>query len=163
MHGDETFVKQRALALWQEAHELHRRGNLRRAIDLYRRSIEIYPTAEAHTCRGWALSVLGQFDEAIEECKRAIAIDPDFGNPYNDIGSYLVVQGRLEEAIPWLEKAKAAPSYEPRHMAFMNLGRVYAAKKMYLRAIREFEAALALKPGDATCEAVLRELRGSLN
>jgi len=26
-------------------------------------------------------------EEATAECLRAIEIDPDFGNPYNDIGS----------------------------------------------------------------------------
>ncbi|PYT19246.1 MAG: hypothetical protein DMG58_36765, partial [Acidobacteria bacterium] len=32
-----------------------------------------------HTFRGWALSYLGRQDEATEECKQAIELDPDFG------------------------------------------------------------------------------------
>ena len=31
---------------------------------------------------------------------------PTFGNPYNDIGAYLIAKGELDEAIEWLEKAK---------------------------------------------------------
>jgi len=54
-------------------------------------------------------------DEAIAECKRAIEVDPEFGNPYNDIGSYLIALGRHDEAIPWLEQAIVAPRYDPRH------------------------------------------------
>jgi Flp pilus assembly protein TadD len=41
-------------------------------------------------------------EEAIAECHRAIEIDPDFGNPYNDIGAYLIERGDLRGAIPWL-------------------------------------------------------------
>jgi hypothetical protein len=34
-------------------------------------------------------------DEATDECRRAIEIDPEFGgNPSNDIGFYLTQQGQ---------------------------------------------------------------------
>ncbi|NIO09761.1 MAG: tetratricopeptide repeat protein, partial [Deltaproteobacteria bacterium] len=46
-----------------------------------------FPTAEAYTFLGWTYSFMGQLNEAIEECQRAITLDPDFGNPYNDIGA----------------------------------------------------------------------------
>jgi len=35
----------------------------------------------------------GKLEDAIAECQRAIKIDPDFGNPYNDIGAYMIEQG----------------------------------------------------------------------
>jgi Tfp pilus assembly protein PilF len=62
-----------------------------------------------------------------------------------------------------LEKAKQAPRYEPRHFPFMNLGRVYAAKGMVLRAIEEFEGALRIQPDEPFCQRALDELRGMLN
>jgi hypothetical protein len=36
---------------------------------------------------------MGLTDDAITECHHAIEVDPDFGNPYNDIGAYLIEQG----------------------------------------------------------------------
>jgi Tfp pilus assembly protein PilF len=93
-----------------------------RAIELYRQSIELYPTAEAHTFLGWAMSFQGHLTEATEECLRAIEIDSEFGNPYNDIGVYLMQQDKLDESISWLEKAKQAKRYEPRQFPFLNLG-----------------------------------------
>jgi Tfp pilus assembly protein PilF len=54
----------------------------------------------------------------------AIEVDPTFGNPYNDIGAYYIGKGELDEAVQWLEKAKRAPRYEPRHFPYMNLGRL---------------------------------------
>ena len=95
------------------------------AIDFYRKSIAVLATAEAHTYLGWAYSFAGRLDDAIEECLLAIAVDPDFGNPYNDIGSYMMAKGDLDGAIPWLQKALLAPRYESYCFPHFNLGRVY--------------------------------------
>ncbi len=108
---------------------------------MYRASIQVHPTAEAHTYLGWTYSILGRHQDAIEECHRAIAVDPDFGNPYNDIGAYLLELGRWEEALPWFEKAKAAPRYEARVYPYVNqgralekLGRAWEALEAYRQA-----------------------------
>jgi hypothetical protein len=53
-------------------------------------------------------------EEGTEECLRAIAIDPEFGNPYNDIGVYLMQRDKLDESIPWFEKAKQAKRFTER-------------------------------------------------
>jgi Tfp pilus assembly protein PilF len=158
--------KVRAIALWQEGYQAQMNGDLERAVELYTKSIELSPTAEAYTFRGWAYRYMGRIDDALTECHKAIEVDPDFGNPYNDIGAYLMAKHQFDEAIGWLEKAKQAPRYEPRHFPFMNLGRVYAAKGMFLRAIEEFEGALQFQPDDpddSFCRQALAELRGMLN
>lgn len=155
----DSEARTRALELWNEAMRFHMNHELERAVELYTKSIEVFPTAEAYTFRGWAFEGMGRIDDAIAECHRAIEVDPAFGNPYNDIGAYLIAKDELDEAIPWLEKAKLAP----RHYPFMNLGRIYAAKGMVKRAIDEFEGALAFAPGEPTCEAALAQLRAILN
>lgn len=160
---DDLALRQRALELWNQGVEHHMRGDFDGAIALYSRSMEVCPTAEAYTFRGWAYNFLGRVDDAIRECKKAIEVDPGFGNPYNDIGAYLIAKGKLDEAVQWLEQAKQAPRYEPRHFPYMNAGRLYAAKGMMQQAIREFERALELQPGEPTCEAFLARLRAMLN
>lgn len=124
-------------------------GDLDESIRLYRESIAVCPTADAHTYLGWAYSFQGRIDDAIAECEIAIKLDPEFGNPYNDIGVYLMQQEKFDEAIPWLERAKAAKRYEPRHFPYLNLGRVYAAKGMMIKAQEEFREALRLHPDDS--------------
>lgn len=161
--SDATDPAEAAFELWEEAQKYHLGGDLERAIDLYDRSIEIHPTAEAHTFRGWAYSFMGRIDEAIEECHRAIDVDPTFGNPYNDIGSYLMKLGRLDEAPPWFEKAKRADRYEPRHFPYMNLARLYASKGQIARAIDELEGALAHAPGEPSCQMLHSQLSRMLN
>src|SRR5881628_4121095 len=119
---EERPTLRRATELWREADRYQIEGELDRAIELYQHSIEVYPTAEAHTFLGWAMSFQGRLAEATQECLRAIEIDSEFGNPYNDIGVYLMHQDKLDESISWLEKAKLAKRYEPRQFPFLTLG-----------------------------------------
>lgn len=161
--SDHSFVLRRATALIGEGREHQRRGHLARAIELYGKSLAVYPTAEAYTYRAWARAQGHDYDEAIVDCHAAIAVDPTLGNPYNDIGSYLVKLGRTSEAIGWLERAKHAARYETRHFPYMNLGRVYAVRGQLHRAIAEFEEAERLCPNDASCARVLAALRAALN
>jgi Tfp pilus assembly protein PilF len=160
-HDDDRVTK--AQELFQQAYELQVARKYEGAIRLYKQSIEIYPTAEAHTFLGWTYSFQGRLDEAIEECRRAIEVDPDFGNPYNDIGVYLMQRGRYDEALPWLEKAKQAPRYEPRHFPYLNTGRIYFAQGQWLKAIKEFEKAVEIMPNDPEARKALAELRARLN
>src|SRR5262249_18815896 len=97
--------KRQARGLFKKAHESQMQGELSEAASLYKESIKAYPTAEAHTFLGWTYSFQGLTDEAIEECLLAIEVDPDFGNPYNDIGAYLIEKGEMIGAIEWLKRA----------------------------------------------------------
>jgi len=137
-------------------------GELEEAIRLYKKSISIYPTADAHTYLGWTYSFQGRIEEAIAECETAITIDPEFGNPYNDIGVYLLQQQKLDEAIPWLENAKGAKRYEPRHFPYLNLGSIYAAKGMINRALEEFRGALKFDPDNTMALEAIKQLESNL-
>ncbi len=152
-----------AVELFQRAYAAQMRGELDEAVELYRQSIAAHPTAEAHTFLGWTYSFQGRLGAAIEECKKAIEVDPDFGNPYNDIGAYLLQTGQVDDAIPWLEKATRAPRYEAPHFPHFNLGRAYVAKQMYSRAIRAFERALELRPDYELCRQLIESLKRKLN
>jgi tetratricopeptide (TPR) repeat protein len=105
-----------AYLLWQEGYQLHLAGAYEEAIKRFEESIELHPTPEAHTFLGWSMSYLGRLEEAIEECQKAIALDPDYGNPYNDIGVYLIDLGRPDEAIGWLEQALDKTRADLRHI-----------------------------------------------
>src|SRR5689334_20683497 len=114
-----------AKALFNEAYEAQVANDYERAIELYKRSIEVYPTAEAHTFLGWVYSFQNRYDEAIAECLEAIRVDETFGNPYNDIGSYLLAKGDSYGSVRWFKRALLAPRYESYAFPHFNLGRVY--------------------------------------
>ena len=148
---------------FQRGYEAQMGGRLDEAVNHYRASIAIRPTAEAHTFLGWALSYLGRHEDAIAECKVAISLDPDFGNPYNDIGAYLIELGRDDEAIDWLERAKTARRYEPRHFPYFNLARVYVKRHKIREAIRELQSAVSIEPRYTVARRELHRLLGLLN
>ena len=152
-----------AWELLKEAYQAQMEGDFDHAVELYEKSIAVQPTAEAHTFLGWTFHFQGKIERAIEQCKRAIEIDPDFGNPYNDIGAYLIEMRRYDEAIPWLERATEAKRYDPRHFPYFNLGRIYLAKEMYSRARENFENALRLEPRYQLARDALENLRRKVN
>ena len=148
---------------FRHGYEAQMGGRLNEAVQHYRASIAVRPTAEAHTFLGWALSYLGRHEDAIAECKVAISLDPDFGNPYNDIGAYLIELGRDDEAIGWLERAKTARRYEPRHFPYFNLARIYVKRHKTREAIRELQGAVSIEPGYTAARRELHRLLGTLN
>ena len=148
---------------FRAAYAAQMQGDLDGAIALYHQSLACVPTAEAHTFLGWTLSAKGDYEGAIRECHRAIEVDPGFGNPYNDIGSYLIALGRPKDAVPWLRKAMGAARYEPRHYPHVNLARVYVTLGQFDAAIAQLRVALAIAPHYRPARAELHRLLGLLN
>jgi tetratricopeptide (TPR) repeat protein len=153
----------RAVDLFRRAYEAQVEKNYEEAVELYRRSIETYPTAEAHTFLGWVYSFDGRYSEAIDECLKAISVDAAFGNPYNDIGSYLLAQGDLWTCVRWFRRAIAAPRYEARAFPHFNLGRVYEQRNRVLDAARHYGHALEERPDFAQAAKALRRVQSRLN
>lgn len=154
---------QEAWKLFQRAYEHQMKGNLDLAEEYYKRSIELFPTAEAYTFLGWTYSFRREYQAAIEQCRKAILIDPEFGNPYNDIGAYLIELGRCDEAIPWLQQALQARRYESYHYPYFNLGRVFLVQEMYNRALECFEKSLEIAPDYTLAQQAIEQLRKKVN
>lgn len=163
MWEPENNQKDEAYRLFQEGYEKQTEGLLEEAISLYKKSLEIFPTAEAYTFLGWAYSFQGRYDAAIEECQRAIETDPDFGNPYNDIGAYLIEKGELDEAIMWLERATHAKRYESYCFPHYNLGRIWERKGEWQKARTCYENAIRENPQYSLARRALGRLQGMMN
>jgi tetratricopeptide (TPR) repeat protein len=134
-------------------------GAYEQALKLYDESLAIQPTAEAYTYKGWTLSHMREHKRAIEEAEKAIRIDPDFGNPYNDIGVYLIELEREDDAVAYLEKAKAAKRYCCYQFPHFNMGRIYLKKKLYEKARDEFKKALEIDPAYEPAQVGLELLK----
>jgi len=89
---------------------------------------------------------MDRYDDAIREAKRAIALDPEYGNPYNDIGVYLMAQEELDEAIPWLMRATQAKRYARPHYPWVNLGHIWVLKEEWGKALSSYEEVCRLAP-----------------
>lgn len=156
-------AKRQAVQYFQEAYEAQMRGDYEEAIGLYKRSIDVYPTAEAYTFLGWTYSFKGELDLAIAECLAAIAVDSSFGNPYNDIGSYLVAKGNLYDSIRWFKLAMQAPRYEARAYPHFNLGHVYEQRGDLIRAAKHYGLAVETAAGYKEAYKALKRVQAKLS
>ncbi|KAJ0393470.1 hypothetical protein P43SY_003823 [Pythium insidiosum] len=108
----------------------------------YQQSINSYPTADAHAYLGWHYYLDGEIEQAVEECERAIRLDPTFGNAYNDLALIRVQQGCDDEAVELFNKAKIAPRYDVRHFPSLNLAALHLEKDRVKPALHEYIEAL---------------------
>ena len=153
----------KAMALFREAYRAQLAHDYSLAIELYQRSIHTSPTAEAHTFLGWVYSFQGKYDEAIAECLEAIRVDETLGNPYNDIGSYLLAKGDSYGSERWFKRALLAPRYESYAFPHFNLGRVYESRKRLIEAAKHYGLALEQNPEFTEASVALRRIQAKLN
>lgn len=157
--------EQSDLELFQKAIELIEIGNqfaekkmTHLAKENFKKSVATYPTSEGYTYWAWMLSFEKEYKHAIHLCKKAIELDPEFGNPYNDIGSYLLAQCLQEEAKEWFNKAKKARNYKLKYFPYINLGRIYLQENEIVKARNEYLAALNHDPHNIEARYVLEHL-----
>lgn len=152
-----------AMKFFRKAYDCQMQGKLEEAIFYYKKSLKIENTAEGRTFLGWVYSCMGRYKEAISECKTAITIDPQFGNPYNDIGSYLLQLLQPDEAMPWLEKALQANRYATPEFAYCNLGKAFEMKNLWPLAMEQYQMALQINPTYQPALVALGDLKARLN
>jgi Tfp pilus assembly protein PilF len=117
-----------------------------KALKCFLSAFQFAETAEVLTLIGWTYSFMGKNEQAKNYCLQAIRKDSDYGPPYNDLGSYLLSEGQVEESLKWFELAKKAPNYQSREFPYINAGRAHMYKKNYHQALEEFNKALELAP-----------------
>jgi tetratricopeptide (TPR) repeat protein len=119
--------------------------------------------AAIHFERGNSLRDRGRHEEALNEYRRASALQPQDIKPLHALGRLLQALGRSAEAIPDYERALAA---QPRHAGLRNAAALlYRDIGRYETAIAHCEAAISQVPGyylpHRTLGLILRE-RGEL-
>jgi TolB-like protein/Tfp pilus assembly protein PilF len=119
---------------------------------------------DAHEAMG---NVLANFDwnwsAGEKEFQRAIELDPNLPDPLNDYSYFLVLQGRLPEAIASIERAAALDPLNPGIQVTYGLALLRARR--YTEAEPHARRALELDPADQTARGLLlsvAEMTGDL-
>ena len=116
------------------------------ALVFFEKSRRLHETSEVLTLIGWVYSLLDNLERGKKFCLKAIEVDPDYGPAYNDIGSYLLQEGDVNESVRWFNLAKNAPIYQNKEYPYINMGRAFLMQKKYSQALEEFKQAKTLAP-----------------
>ncbi len=109
------------------------------------RALEIDPdSAEAHNAMALYYRFEGDVKREEDHYRKAIRSNGKFSQARNNFAVLLYRQGRYKDAIEQLEIAADDTNYDQRHMAWLNLGRSYAAVQQYDKAINAFQRSLRL-------------------
>ena len=138
-----------------DAVRLQQRGNIEEAIEKWRAIAVVSEMADKEfSAQAWfSVGYLSQEhkegipETAIDAYDKALQLNPDFSEAYNNRGNAKSSLGRHEEAIADYDaalqlKPEDAEVYNNRGVAKKNLGR-------HEEAIADYDAALQLKPEDA--------------
>src|SRR5258708_1015201 len=120
----------------------------------FRRAIELKPGyATAHHWYAWHLSLLGRYDEAIAEMRKAESLDPLSLIINADLAELLVLAHDYDESI---RQSRQTIQMDPNFaMAHNQLGQAYLQQHMYGQAVVELQKAVQLSAGSPTCIANL--------
>jgi tetratricopeptide (TPR) repeat protein len=120
----------------------------------FQRAIELNPGyATAHHWYAWHLSLLGRYDEAIAEMRKAENLDPLSLIINADLAELLVIAHSYDESIRQSRKTiEMDPNFA---MAHNQLAQAYLQKHMYEEAVAELRKAVQLSGGSPTCIANL--------
>jgi TolB-like protein/DNA-binding winged helix-turn-helix (wHTH) protein/Tfp pilus assembly protein PilF len=120
----------------------------------FQRAIELSPGyATAHHWYAWHLSLLGRYDEAIAEMRKAENLDPLSLIINADLAELLVLAHSYDESIRQSRKTiEMDPNFA---LAHNQLGQAYLQKQMYDQAIAELQRAVQLSGGSPTSIANL--------
>src|ERR1700684_4561464 len=120
----------------------------------FRRAIELNPGyATAHHWYAWHLSLLGRFDEAIAEMKKAQNMDPLSLIINADLAELLVLAHHYDESIAQSRKTiEMDPNFA---LAHNQLAQAYLQEHEYYKAVTELKKAVQLSADSPTCIANL--------
>jgi adenylate cyclase len=117
--------------------------------------------AKAHTLLGNFYAIKRDYDKAIAEGQRAIALSPGAANAYEFYGQSLNYAGRSEEAIPLLQKAIRLNPVSPTQ-AFLFLGHAFRMTRRYEEAASAFKKALERAPENILAHLALAGTYGMM-
>jgi tetratricopeptide (TPR) repeat protein len=127
---------------WRRRWGPSREASISQAIDLAQKAIQIDSNVpQAHFALGYIyLYVHKGHDRAIEEARKALALDPNYADGYALLSSAYFFSGYPEKALPLDRKAmrlNPASSF----LYFVHLGRSYYFQKNYQQALDAFRNA----------------------
>jgi len=143
---------------FSKAKELEDQGKFALAAEEYKRAIElrIGDQADAHQRRGRALARVGRYEEALDECQKALALDSNLPLAHGVLGDIYLQQARYDLAE---EEYLTVLRMKPDDVASLgNLAYIYSKQDRCEKAITMCKKGLQYQPRHPKLRIALAEL-----
>ncbi len=118
-------------------------------------------SAEVYNARGNLYAHQKKYEEAKEEYRKALEIDPEFAKAHNNLGNVYFKQNLFEEA-EW--KYKKALELTPDYCdANFNLGLLFNRQEKWDDAIWMFHQVLQLNPKDELAKKYIESIKKKID
>ncbi|KAG0570492.1 hypothetical protein KC19_6G166500 [Ceratodon purpureus] len=182
LEGDTQAAYAAATQQFQQGQMELSGGNMGAATHAFRAACHFNPSAAAYTFMAWMQRLAGaDRSECVRECARAIFLDNDYGNPWNDVACELWDAGDISLAARFFQRAKACSRYEvgAGHLPYLNLAKLRLSESPVVlgaglvsdktmhdtpskEALMELCAALIRAPGDEVVQQMVFHMLESL-
>lgn len=130
-------------------------GNLDKAIESFMESLSKGKTTDSYVGLATAFTEMGNYENAIQEYKRAIELSPQSFEAYIGLGIVYFHTNDLKKSIEYLD---AAVKINPKnYSAFYMLGKIAMLKDKYDIAIAFYEQSIKLNPVHAESYAKMAD------
>lgn len=129
-------------------------GDLDKALENYNRAISLFDgrktsdpseLAKAYNFRGYAYYKKGDITQALEDCSKAIELDPKYADAYDSLGSVHLARGDKGDLATAVELFNEAIKKNPSYIvAYAHLGKAYFLNKENDRALAQLTDAIEL-------------------
>ena len=130
-----------------EGNQNYHKGEFKKAIEAYKKAIEIKPDEDTYYNMGLAYTMLNEkvsFEEAVKAYKKAIGINSDKDEAYYNMGGVYTMLNKFEKAI---KAYKEAIEINPnKYGAYNNMGLAYTGLDKFKEAIKALKKAIEIKP-----------------
>jgi len=135
---------EKATAHYKIGRSYYNESKFQQAYIEFQKALEINPK-DTEVINGIGIIQLVQFEDfekAIEYFERALKVDKNFSEAWNNLGVAYEKTGKIDEAIASYNKAVANPMYRNPEKAYNSLGRIYYRSRQYDKAIDSLTSAL---------------------
>lgn len=143
--------------------EFFKLGHLEKANYFLSQAMEIEETSEALFYLGLIASQKNQISEALSYFYRSHQLDPEYGNPCNEIGVILLRLGKEREAIYWLKRSIQCRFNDALHIPLFNLATLYKIWNRPERSLQYLHKAIEFAPDFEEAKKLRDEILSSTN
>jgi adenylate cyclase len=121
--------------------------SLRKAFQYAQKAISLNESSSAHGLLSWIYMMTRQYDKALEEGEKSVALGPNSADAYAWYAQVLVSAGEPAKGISLAEKALRMNPFPPS-WSYNALAWGYGLIRDYERAIEASEKAISIMPGN---------------